>query len=383
MVHMNTNDNRHQLFRGLSHIILSFVLAVSMLLFPALWGGATQAFAVTSAEKQAEVDEAFVRLDALQTQINQLATDYDEAVIAHDEAEKSMLDAQAREEAARARIQELQDQLGDRASQVYRNGSGSYLDVLFGAQSFTDFITAMDLINRVNEQDVRLVTESREVKAIAEAAKIEYTEQEKIAREKQEQIAKLKEETEAAEASLQAEIVELEKEAAELLAQEIIAAEAARQAAEAAEAAAANRDVGSYGDVSEEQLARIYALAPQYPFSSRYPISSPFGWRSFDNSFHLGTDLSAPGGTPIQAIAPGTVAAAGFHFSMGNYVIIAHGSGVRSIYMHASSLNTSAGATVNAGDVVSFVGTTGSSTGDHLHLQIEVDLIAVNPMLFY
>ncbi|MDR2672159.1 MAG: peptidoglycan DD-metalloendopeptidase family protein [Coriobacteriales bacterium] len=377
---MTHTHNRHLSVRHLLIILLALVLATPL----GIWGfglgelgtGTPQmAYAVTSAQKQAEVDAALDRLDSLQTELNQLAADYDSAVRAHADAERRMKDAQAREAAAAARIAELQEQLGARAQQMYRNGNASFLDVLFGAQSFSDFITAMDMMNRVNGQDARLVEETKVVRAEAEAARVEYTEQERIAKEKQEQIGTLKIEREVAAEALAAEIEQLKAEAAELLAQEELAAEAARQAA-------ANTGVGAAGPVSDEQLARVYALGLRFPLPSRYPISSPFGWRSFDNAFHLGTDFSAPGGTPILAAAAGTVTAAGYNWSMGNYVIINHGNGIRTIYMHAVSLNVSAGQTVNAGDTISYVGTTGTSTGNHLHFQVEVDMIAVNPMLF-
>jgi murein DD-endopeptidase MepM/ murein hydrolase activator NlpD len=373
---MNTNSSRHPASVRLLPFILGIILALNLVLSPALLGSWPQAYAVTSAEKQAELDEALARLDALQTEINQLAVDYDAALLAHADAEARMYDAQAREQAARMRITELQAQLGNRATQMYRNGNSSFLDVLFGAQSFTDFITALDLINRVNENDARLVQETKTVRTEAEAARIEYTNLEQIAREQQEQIGRIKQETEAAQINLQSEIEALEAEVVELLLQEEIAAEAARNAA-------ANRGVSSYGEVSEEQLARVFAMQFQYPFSSPQPISSGFGWRDFDNSFHLGTDFAAPGGTPIMAIGSGTVIAAGVHSLMGNYVIVSHGNGVRSTYMHASALASSAGQTVSAGTVVSYVGTTGNSTGNHLHLQIDVDNIAINPMLFF
>jgi len=375
MVHMNIIYRWRTTLGRLSHILLTALLVASMLLLPALWGVPNHAYAVTSAEKQAEVDEAFRRLDALQTEINQLTLDYDAAMIAHAEAEARMYDALARESAARMRIAELQSQLGDRATSMYRNGNSSYLDVIFGAKSFTDFINAMDLINRVNEQDARLVLETKAVKADAEAARIEYTEQERVAREKQEQIGIIKIERIAAEESLQAEIVLLQQEAAELLAKEEAAAEAARQAALA-------YSTGPTGPVSEEQLARVFALGVSYPFYNAQKLSSPFGPRDFDG-FHFGVDWACSTGTPVLAIAGGTVVAAGTGGAMGVYVIIAHGNGIRSIYMHNSSLNVSTGQYVSAGDVIAFSGSTGNSTGPHLHLQIEVDLIPVNPLLFY
>jgi murein DD-endopeptidase MepM/ murein hydrolase activator NlpD len=345
-------------------------------LFGALTLGSSQkqAYATTSAEKQAEVEEAFGRLDALQTELNQIAIDYDAAILAHSDALARMQDAQSREEAARVRIAGLQEQLGGRASHMYRSGSTSYLDVLFGAKSFTEFINAMDLINRVNEQDARLVVETKTVRAEAEAARIEYTEQEKRAREKQEQIGALKQQQEEAAASLSAEIEALQAEAAELLAQEEAAAEAARQAAMAYAS-------GPTGPVSDEQLARVFALGLRYPFYNYQPLSSPFGPRDFDG-FHYGADFACSSGTPVLAVAPGTVVSAGVGGAMGVYVIIMHGNGIRSIYMHNSSLNVSTGQYVSAGEVIAYSGSTGNSTGPHLHLQIEVDLTPVNPMIF-
>lgn len=371
--------SRHHFSASLPKIFLSLMLAVCMLVAFGALGEPKQAYAVTAAEKQAELDEAFVRLDALQTEINQLAADYEVAVVAHADAEARMLDAQDREDEARARLTELQEQLRNRAAKMYRNGNSSYLDVLFGVQTFNEFVTAMDLINRVNEQEVELVRETKTVKAEAEEARIEYTEQERVAREQQQQIATILSDKEATELAMQDEIAALEKEVEELEIAEELAREAALAAAEAANA---NTGIGSYGSVSDDQTSRVTALNLQYPFSSRQTISSGFGWRDFDSSFHLGTDFAAPGGTPILAIAPGTVAAAGWGGMMGNYVIISHGNGVRSIYMHASGLNCSAGQAVSAGDVIAYVGTTGNSTGNHLHLQIEVDLVAVNPMLY-
>lgn len=371
---MITNSSRHLLVRRLPYILLTAVLTISLLLGLAIFDFSPQAYAVTSAEKQAELDEALTRLDALQTEINQLATNYDEAVIAHAEAEAKMFDALARELAAKERIATLQEQLGNRAAQTYRKGNTSFMDVLFGAQSFVDFMTAIDLVNRVNESDVQLVLETKEVKAEAEEARVEYTTQEQIAREKQEQIATIKAERETAEGTLQEEIAGLETEVLELQLKEEIAAEAARQAA-------ANLGIASYGDVSEGQLARLYAMNFRYPFSGAQPISSPFGPRSFDG-YHLGTDFAAPGGTPILSIGSGTIIAAGSGGAMGNYVIIAHGDRITSTYMHASALNCSKGQTVSPGDVIAYVGTTGNSTGNHLHLQVEIDGMAVNPMLF-
>lgn len=94
---------------------------------------------------------------------------------------------------------------------------------------------------------------------------------------------------------------------------------------------------------------------------------------------HRGADINANAWSPIYAIAGGTVIAAEYHYSWGNYVLIDHGNGVTSRYAHCIELNVSVGDVVGQGDVVGFVGSTGNSSGNHLHLEIEVNGTLVDP----
>lgn len=94
---------------------------------------------------------------------------------------------------------------------------------------------------------------------------------------------------------------------------------------------------------------------------------------------HLGMDIAAPSGTPIQAPAAGEVTYSGWMSGYGNLVILSHGNGVQTYYGHASKLYVSVGDEVEAGDVIAAVGTTGNSTGDHLHFEIRKDGTQVNP----
>ncbi|MCL2808265.1 MAG: M23 family metallopeptidase [Coriobacteriia bacterium] len=139
---------------------------------------------------------------------------------------------------------------------------------------------------------------------------------------------------------------------------------------------------GSPPDLAtDEQLARVNALDMRLPFESPQELSSPYGPRYFDG-FHHGIDWNCPIGTPVLAVADGTVIVADIGGALGIYTIIAHEGGVRSIYMHNSSLNVNVGQEVSAGEVIAYSGCTGFSTGPHLHLQIEVDTISVDPQLF-
>ena len=108
-------------------------------------------------------------------------------------------------------------------------------------------------------------------------------------------------------------------------------------------------------------------------------VTSRFGSRW--GRSHKGTDIGAPKGTPIKAAASGTVTVAQYGYSggYGNYVIISHGNGVQTLYGHCNSLNVSVGEQVSQGQIIAFVGNTGNSFGNHLHLEIRVNGVAQNP----
>ena len=95
---------------------------------------------------------------------------------------------------------------------------------------------------------------------------------------------------------------------------------------------------------------------------------------------HKGLDIAAPTGTPIHPIRPGTVVSSGKRGGFGNVVIVDHGAGVTSLYAHCNELKVQKGDKVRPGDVIATVGSTGRSTGPHLHLEVHKDGRAVDPM---
>ena len=109
-------------------------------------------------------------------------------------------------------------------------------------------------------------------------------------------------------------------------------------------------------------------------------ITSRFGARSsIRSSAHTGLDIATASGTPIAAAASGTVTFSGYKGSYGNLLVISHGNGVQTYYGHCSSLYVTAGESVSQGQTIAAVGSTGNSTGPHLHLEIRVDGVAYNP----
>lgn len=109
-------------------------------------------------------------------------------------------------------------------------------------------------------------------------------------------------------------------------------------------------------------------------------ITSRFGsMESIRSSGHTGLDIAAPKGTAIKAAASGTVTFSGYSGGYGNVVKISHGNGIMTYYAHCSQLYVTAGQTVSAGDVIAAVGSTGNSTGNHLHFEVVKDGVSLNP----
>ncbi|MCL2883486.1 MAG: NlpC/P60 family protein [Coriobacteriia bacterium] len=206
----------------------------------------TQAFADTSAEKQAEADAVKEKMDAWNATLDKTSNDYYDAMDAHDQAVQKMNDAQSQIDAAAARQADLQAQLGARATAMYKDGPLGFLDVALGAKSFSEFSTTWSLIEDINNHDAALIAESKQNKADAQAAHDEYATQEQIAQQKLNEAAEAKATAEETMAAYQAQLDSLEAEVAQLI-QEEQAAEQARLAALAAQQAASGTSTSSGG----------------------------------------------------------------------------------------------------------------------------------------
>ena len=114
-----------------------------------------------------------------------------------------------------------------------------------------------------------------------------------------------------------------------------------------------------------------------WPTPGFYTITSPFGYRVHPITglwrFHGGIDIGAPLGAQTLAVADGTVLIAGWDNSYGNYIILDHGGGVHTLYAHLSQMHVSTGQTIRQGEVIGLVGSTGNSTGPHLHFEVRIN----------
>lgn len=267
---------------------------------------------------------------------------------------------------------------------MYEKGDTFYLELMLNAESFGDFLTKADYIDKLEAYDRKMLDEytaTREwteiCKATLESEK-EVLDEAKVA-EEQEQAAmqELLAEKEAQLASYSKQIAsktqEIQDNQASLTEQtEIIEALEAAILAEQKAIAAANGVVLNYDG------GKFTWPAPSYT-----RVTDEFGYRTDPingtTSYHSGLDLGAPAGSPILAAYDGVVVAAAYNWSMGNYVMINHGDGLYTIYMHASQLLCKTDDIVARGEQIAKVGTTGRSTGNHLHFGVRLNGSYVSP----
>ncbi|MDR2196494.1 MAG: C40 family peptidase [Coriobacteriales bacterium] len=324
-------------------------------------------FAVTSAEKQAEADAARKKLEEWAVELDKASNDYYAALESHDAAVLAMEEAQARIVEAEARTTEFQSRLGLRATTMYKQGPLSYLDVLFGASSFTEFTTSWDIINGINEGDAALIEQSKQARADAAAAHEEYAAQESIAQQKLSEAQEAKERAEDIQAQYEAEVAQLEAEVAELIEKERREEEERqRREAEAAAAAAAAANAGNgfapsdgwqYAPYNGETYGSVVAAA-----MSR--LGCPYVWgatgpNSFDCSgliywsyracglpltrSGVGMGEGAPIQIPVNAAQPGDILWNSHH------VGLALGGGA---YIHAPTFGQPVQISYNIGQFV-------------------------------
>lgn len=258
---------------------------------------------------------------------------------------------------------------------MYENGNFQVLEILFDSKSIADFLNKAEYVSRISEYDRDMLQEfQKTVKEIGKKEKKldkEYKELEKLQDslfDKQEQVDILLEQK-----NLQ--LQDLEKEIgdnAEILGDLVKKAQEERRKREEQE------------DAYREATSGI-VIVGNGRFANPCPqatLSSGFGYRSFDSSFHKGLDLAAPTGTPTYAADDGVVLYACWSDSAGNWVVIDHGNGYVTKYMHHSALAVRAGEHVKKGQQIGFVGNTGDSYGSHLHFQVEYQGVPVNPSLY-
>ncbi|MGI5891422.1 MAG: murein hydrolase activator EnvC family protein [Bacillota bacterium] len=313
----------------------------------------------------------------LDLQINKLEQDAKNADIQLQVAQKQIDLANAELQEAQANLDKRNKALSKRIREIYTTGDISLMDVFFEATSYNDFLVRYDMVQRIMDQDMNLLAQIK-----ADKTKIE--ENKAFLEERASDLKVLKQsklDSKKSLENLQKEKRQLLKEAEndiEKAKQYYEEMEAASNAVEAKIRAIQAANSGSSGSSSVAPSGKF-----TWPIPGYRSVSSPYGNRFHPvlkvYKMHTGVDFPAPAGTPIVAAASGKVINAGWLNGYGNTVIIDHGGGVSTLYGHMSSFAVSDGQSVSAGQKVGGVGTTGYSTGNHLHFEVRINGKHVSP----
>jgi murein DD-endopeptidase MepM/ murein hydrolase activator NlpD len=270
------------------------------------------------------------------------------------------------------------DVFKERFRVMCEQGDVSYLEMLFSAKSFGDFVDKAEIMKEITRYDKQIFDEMDKNRRQIEKSRDEIAK----LKETQETSAKSLKDQKAALAKKQQEqadyIRELEKDTATY--QRII---------DEADAAMASLRAAVSGSLSSSSGGKKYVGGEfLWPTPSCYYITSNFSPRRKNPvtgiyKRHTGTDIGAAYGAAIVAANSGTVTLAGWNSGYGNCVVIDHGGGRATLYAHMSSFSVSKGQTVSRGQRIGSVGSTGNSTGPHLHFEVLINGTAVDPMQFF
>lgn len=279
---------------------------------------------------------------------------------------------------AEEQLQVKKDQLDECVRETYEQGDTSYLEVVLNSKSLTDMLSRIEVVTQLIDHNKKVVEEFRAAKEDIEKKRddlqttqdeqknyqenLSYKADELAANEKQQ--AALQESLEAYKSEQEAEYDRIASEMASV----------------SSEIAAMSRQSAAAGGIP-------YSGTFVWPTPSCTSNSSAYGWRIHPifgtRKFHAGEDIPAGYGAEILAAASGTVTTAGWVSGYGNYTVIDHGGGVMTAYGHQSSQVVSVGQYVEQGQVIGYVGSTGNSTGPHLHFEVYVNGQTTDPKSYF
>lgn len=335
-------------------------------------------------QKQKEAAESEQK--SLETQLMAIVSEMEDTKNQISQKEEEL--GQKEEELFEAQAQENDqyESMKKRIKYMYENGNTKFVDILCQSKDISEFLNNAEYISTISSYDreqlvayqqIRKKVQEQQTALEEEYAKLEDLQNDLIA--KQTNVESLKASKESEISSISGELEQTNQKLAELQAAVEEAARKQKEKEAAAAAAKKNNNSGSAGGAVVSGNGMFTHPCPGY---SR--ISNTFGYRNAPlagaSTNHKGVDFAASTGTPIYAAAAGTVTSAGYSGKAGNLIIINHGNGLLTYYMHCNTIFVSAGQKVSKGQNIGQVGTTGNSTGPHLHFQVMNNGTPVNPM---
>lgn len=327
-------------------------------------------------EYKNQVDEVENQLLGALSELDDLYKKKDEA---KSEVDKATIELVLKEEELKRIEDELKEKiriLNDRVAAIYKNGNSNILEILLKAEDFLDFISKLKLMNLFAEQDTQNILEVKEKKTATIGIKKSIIDLREKLKEHEDRVKQLVVQAE----QKTREIGDIYNENKNLLSQTTAKKNALIKMEKLLE-------------IQEAEVKRIlesykYGTAPSgkfiWPVAAR--ITSYYGYRIHPlfgvNRFHSGIDLAAPYGTLVKAADGGQVVQAGYFGGYGNSVMIYHGGGFATWYAHLSSINVSMGQFVQRGQVIGLVGSSGWTTGPHLHFEVRINGAPQDPLAY-
>lgn len=374
--------------------IVSLVIAVLMILglmaaIVPIWVSASQAEINKQQQKKNEAQQQLENtkakrektlhaMEALEKEAGEIQAKINAANAEIAQTEKTLAEQQVKLDAATQKAQAQYDLFKSRFRVMCEQGDVSYLEMLFSAKNFGDLVDKIEIIQEISQHDKDIFDKMEATRLEIEAARDE--------------IANLKQEQENSKAELTSQKAALDKKQQEQKAymKELESDAAAYQKViDQADAAMESLRRSLSGSLSTSSGGRAYVGGEfTWPTPSCYYITSHFSPRrknpvSGVYKRHTGTDIGAAYGASIVAANSGTVTLAGWNSGYGNCVVIDHGGGRATLYAHMSSIGVSKGQSVKKGQQIGLVGSTGNSTGPHLHFEILINGAAVDPMQYF
>ncbi len=272
---------------------------------------------------------------------------------------------------AEENIEDKKKTLNSRLRVIYKNGNVGYLEVLLESEDISDFFTRLDMVQNIIDYDVDLLKYMKEQREIIKNKKLTLESHQTILQSSKQELKSKYEKLQVACRKKETMMQKLRADKKEMEAQY----DALNKLA---------KDIEK--EIRRKQIAADYAGGEMaWPAPGYYRITSPFGYRIHPifktKKMHTGIDIGAPTGATIVAVNDGVVSLAGWLGGYGNVVVLDHGGGITTLYAHNSRLLVKAGQKVKRGQAISRAGSTGYSTGAHLHFEVRKNGEYTNPLV--